>query len=726
MTFWERQSRTGQPRRLLCFSAAFCLPCLIFALAYSRGWPLPLCWSVGAAFCVALPLWICKRRHAAAWLLGLGAGALWPAVFWLLALRPVESWAGKGAELTVEVTERAVGYATYGTVEGRLLALNGKPARGRILVYLLDGSPELEPGEQIAFTGAVRSSERRSDGLMWEARQDGSLRRSIGAPISWRARLARWSDALGRRIDTLLDGDAGALFKALLCGDKSDMSRRLRSALNVSGLSHIAAVSGLHLSALAGFCCALLGKRRGFAAAIPILILYAGLTGFSPSVLRAAVMTLLVIAGFFLRRESDPMTALFTALLLLTAANPFSLLSPSLLLSFSATLGILLFAPALPDAFPKPSRQGLLQKPAGYLVQCTAVSIAATVSTLPVSMLFFSRVSLLSVLSSLLVLWAVELALALGIAVLLLSVLWPWAAAVAARWLLRPALGYIEGAARLLGGNPALTAASDSPYLLMVWAAALAFLLVLRKKQKGARRLLPLTGGALALCLLLSGTEGLLLTRVSIVDTGGSAAILVCSRGQTGLLNCGLSAAGRNARRLEEQLYRWGQSGVDELIITADSARAGGGLRDVQKDLEIRRCIAPEESAAARWADSTYAGGGSLQWGAVRVEIIPLCGRSQATRVLLPHAAVLDLTQTAPIDYITCPTAGRLTGDVIVMTAAFLENGRAMELLLQCAGCRAVFCADSSFHPVDEHERSGVGIYSLSQQENIELSTLNW
>ena len=66
MTFWERQSRTGQPRRLLCFSAAFCLPCLIFALAYSRGWPLPLCWPVGAAFCVALPLWICKRRRAAA------------------------------------------------------------------------------------------------------------------------------------------------------------------------------------------------------------------------------------------------------------------------------------------------------------------------------------------------------------------------------------------------------------------------------------------------------------------------------------------------------------------------------------------------------------------------------------------------------------------------------------------------------------------------------------
>lgn len=726
MTFWERQSRTGQPRRLLCFSAAFCLPCFVFALAYSRNWPLPLCWPAGAALCIALPLWIYKRRRAAILLLGLCAGAVWSAGFWLLALRPAENWCGKGAELTVEVTERAVGYATYGTVEGQLLALNGKPARGRIFVYLADGSPALGPGEQITFVGVIRPSERLPDGLMWTAQQKESLRRSDGAPVSWRARLARWSDALSQRIDTLLDGDAGALFKALLCGDKNGMSRELRSALRISGLSHIAAVSGLHLSVLAGFCCALLGKRRGFAAAVPILILYAGLTGFSPSVLRAAVMTLLVIAGFFLRRESDPMTALFTALLLLTAANPFSLLSPSLLLSFAATLGILLFAPALADALPGPPKQGLLQKPAGYLVQCTAVSIAATVCTLPVSALFFSRISLLSVLSSLLVLWAVELALALGIAVLLLSALWPWAAVAAARWLLRPVLGYIVGAVRLLGGSPALTAASDSPYLLIVWAAVLIFLLVLRKKQKGALRLLPLTGGALALCLLLSGAEGLLLTRVSIVDTGGSAAILVCSRGQTGLLNCGLSAAGRNARRLEEQLYRWGQSGVDELVITADSARASGGLRDMQKDLEIGLCIAPENSAAAQWADSVYMGGGSLHWGATRVEIIPLHGRPQALRVLLPHAAVLDLTQTAPADYITCPTGADLTGDVVVVTAAFLENSRAMELLLQYAGCRVVLCADSSARPIEEHNRDGVGIYSLSQRKTIELSTLNW
>lgn len=711
-------------RRLLCFSAAFCSICLIFALAYSSGWPRPLVWAPAAALPVGLALWLCLRRRAFDLLAGLLCGLVWVFGFWYATLRPMENWQGKGAELTVELTARAVGYATYGTAEGNLTALNGRPASGRVFVYLTDGSPDLPPGATITFVGIVDVSSRLSSGLVWSARQTGALTVETAARPSWRARLAQLSDAIGQQIDRMLDGDEGALLKALICGDKSGMSRGLRSALSVSGLSHIAAVSGMHLSVLTGFACALLGKRWGSAAAVPIIVLYAGLTGLSPSVVRAAVMTLMASAAFFMRRESDPLTALFTALLVLAAANPFSLLSPSLLLSFSATLGILLFAPALIAAVPTPKHR-LLKKPVGYLISCTAVSVAATVCVLPVTMLFFSRVSLLSVLSSLLVLWAVTFAMASGLIVLLLSALWFPAAAFAARWIVRPVLAYITGIAHLLGDDPAVTAAADSPYLLAALAALLLLLIVLRQK-KNVHRLLPVTCGLVALCVLLSGAERLAVARVSILSADGAAVILLNSGGQSYAVNCGLGAAGRNARAVEDELYRWGQGGVRMLLVTSPASRAGGGLREMNEEIEIGQSAAPAGSRAAQWADTVYSGGGALQWGAARVERIPLGGESCAVRLLLPRLTVLDLTQASAIDYVTAEKGAQLTGDVVLVTESFLNDSPAFERLLRFAGCRTVLCADSSFRPLEDFQRDGIGVFSLARRQSVELITLNW
>lgn len=721
----KRRQDAGQPRRLLCFSAAFCAVCLVFALAYSGGWPRPLLWPLAAAVLCGAMLCFGLRKRALVWIAGLACGLAWTLGFWYISLRPAEAWREQGAELTVELTSRAAGYATYGTAEGNLVALNGRPASGRAFVYLIDGSPDLVPGTRITFVGIVRASERLDEGLVWSARQTGPLETDSASPPSWRARFAQCSDVVGQRIDELVPGDEGALLKALICGDTGDMSRALRSALSISGLSHIAAVSGMHLSMLVGFACALLGKRWGSAAAVPLIVLYTAFTGMSPSIVRAAVMSLMASAAFFLRREHDSLTSLFAALLVLAAANPFSLLSPSLLLSFSATLGILLFAPALMAAFPKPPRNRLLKKPIGYVLSSTAVSLAATACVTPVTMLFFSRVSVLSVLSGLLVLWAVTLAMALGIAALVLSAVWMPAAVFLAQWLVRPVMCYITGMTRLFGGNPALTAASDSPYLLVALIAVIVLLAALRQKRP-LRGLLPLTGALLALCIVFSGAERLLLTRVSIVGADGSAIILIDSRGKSCAVNCGLGAAGRNARAVGEYLYRWGRGGVDTLLVTSPAARAGGGLDVFCDEIDVGHSLAPAGSRAARSADSVYSGGGSLQWGSARIELIPLGGTSCAVRVLLPHLAILDLTQAAAVDYVTYADGALLTGDIAVATESFLSDSPAAERLLRAAGCRAVLCADSGYLPVQDCEQNGVGVYSLSAHESIELTTLNW
>ena len=95
-------------------------------------------------------------------------------------------------------------------------------------------------------------------------------------------------------------------------------------------------------------------------------------------------------------------------------------------------------------------------------------------------------------------------------------------------------------------------------------------------------------------------------------------------------------------------------------------------------------------------------------------------------RVLLPHLTLLDLTQAAAIDYVTYEDGELLTGDIAVVTQGFLADNPAAERLLHTAGCRAVLCADSSYLPIQDDVRAGVGIYSLSRRESVELTTLNW
>lgn len=715
----KRREKAGQPRRLLCFSAAFCLPCLVFALCWRGEAALPWCWPLAAAAAAGGALWLAGRGRWRFAYLGLAAGALWSAVYLLFLIAPCQKYMGNGAEVLVEATAAPVSYTTYSTLEGRLLAVNGKSLPLKtVTLYLEDGSPEIEPGQRPRFTGVIRRGSRPENGAYLTVSQAGPMEIQQPARMGVQARMARWSAAIARQVDTLLGGDEGALLKALLCGDKSGMSRDFRSALNISGLAHIAAVSGMHLSVLAGFVIALLGRKWGSIAAIPLVLLYAGVTGCAPSVLRAAIMMLTATAGFLARREADSLTSLFLALLILTAANPCALLSPSLLLSFSATLGILLFAPMLLRALPT-VRNGWYKKPLDAVVRCAVVSASATVFALPITLLFFTRVSVLSVLSSLLTLWAVSAALVLGAAVVGVSVFAPAAAGFLARWVLGPLLGYITGVTGLLGGNPALSASASSPYVVLaVLAVALAAILARWKKAR-AIPALAWAGAAAAVCIGLSALEGAMTTRVSILDAGGSAVVLVDTQGKSYALNCG--AGSRGIRAMEDELLRLGRGGLEELIVTAPQA---GNTETILAEVGAAWCAAPQESAAGRYAGRTFAQGGSRPWGAGELEIIAL-GGSYAARLVLPHMVILDLTQVKPVDYYTAAKGADLTGDILLVPASWLEDPPALQRAAAYAGCRAMLCSDNRFQPA-AGSVGGVPLISLSAQERVEMILSNW
>ena len=204
------------------------------------------------------------------------------------------------------------------------------------------------------------------------------------------------------------------------------------------------AVSGSHLVLLAGLLSLLLGgSRRGTALVlIPVSILFTMMTGCTPSIVRAAIMIILLQIAPLLRRERDSATALGTALLLILLANPFSITHVGLQLSFAAVAGILLCADRIqevlmarvPFAEAKRGSPGWCARSVlRFLVSTLAATVGASVLTTPLTALYFNSVPLISLLSNLLTLWAVSGLFGAGLILGGAGVLLPQAAALLAR-----------------------------------------------------------------------------------------------------------------------------------------------------------------------------------------------------------------------------------------------------------------------------------------------------
>lgn len=204
------------------------------------------------------------------------------------------------------------------------------------------------------------------------------------------------------RINRMLPEPQAGLLVGILLGDERGLSPTLREDFAKTGTAHIIAISGFNMAVLAGVVMALL--RRGeypsrWAVAIAVLVLglYTVLVGAGAAVVRAAVMSSVLLIGQALRRESYvPATLAFVALVM-SAIEPRVLWDVSFQLSFFATLGLALFATPFNRAFGRwllrilPRGAALLLR--DLLAEPLIVSVAALIPTLPLTALYFQRVS---------------------------------------------------------------------------------------------------------------------------------------------------------------------------------------------------------------------------------------------------------------------------------------------------------------------------------------------
>lgn len=306
--------------------------------------------------------------------------------------------------------------------------VDGEKTKFKILLNI-SGNEFFEYGEYINFSSSfdIADSERsylRSDGVFMLAETESAASdNDVRKNISYYLHIA--NEYLNDRVISLLGEKEGGFLSAIILGNRKSVPPSVKLAFSRSGISHILALSGLHLAVIAStfdfLLRAVCGKKKRNIILIFICALFSVFTGFSPSVARAAIMLSFVYAAYIFGEKNDSLTALSFSAALILIINGNAIYNIGFWLSFMATLGIITLGPVFDRMFSKikvPEKRTakrFFYDILKYFYGIFSMGISAFLFTLPVVYLSFKEISLFALVSNFIFIPLASLIIPLGI-----------------------------------------------------------------------------------------------------------------------------------------------------------------------------------------------------------------------------------------------------------------------------------------------------------------------
>ena len=481
-------------------------------------------------------------------------------------------------------------------------------ACGRVRVTVYRAPSGLRYGDRIVVTGmAYQPSPTTNPGQFDAARYlrrkgirvvlsaNGGMvrveRRGLGW---WPLRVAQAVRGRLRRVlreSLARDEQARSLLSAALLGDRTELDEEFEEAFKRSGTMHLLAISGLHVGIVAWLVwgvAALVGLGRSASGAVVLAVvsLYALVTGMTPSVLRATVMTGALVLSITGRRQLDLLQATALAALVVLLIRPFDLFHAGFQLSFAAVVAIVCVYEELAVAL-RPAEQlehrlldadqlTRVQRMRSWLrrraLGAVAVSGAAWLGVFPLIACYFNLFSPITVLANLVAVPLLTAVVSLGFAHVCLGAVWPLAG-VGPGWLAQAAswglTAVVEAAARV----PMAWTYCCTPALGWVVAYYALGLVVV------ARRRIGLSGRHAAMLWVAGLTAYLVATfaqprpehlELTVLDVQhGSAAVLRYPDGSTVVCDCGSYGRSDVGKHIAAPaLWHWGVRRIDLLVVS--------------------------------------------------------------------------------------------------------------------------------------------------------------
>lgn len=436
---------------------------------------------------------------------------------------------GEEYKLNIRLSSKTrLGFKPYDTVEGELQLYDLGKTRSARNYYLSEN----------VFTGGY-------------ARGDITVSRPESRPpgyyfLSLRAYIKE-------TVSRLVPGERGALATALLIGDKSELSKSVSAAFSSAGISHLIAVSGLHLSVWCLFILKIfdifrLRSRIGAVISAVFVIIFMAVSGFTYSVMRAGLMMLVMLLGTLISRQSDSLNSLGAALVILCFINPYCVMSLGLRLSFLSTLGIIVGYGNIDfplNPYIERVKNKYARRSCEFIFGSVRSTVLACAFTLPVMILDLGKVSLISIPANI-------IADLPASACMILAGLTALTAKLSFLRVITAGLADITGvcASFLINLSKALAAVPHSSlnttsFLFPLWLvfvlivlAAVALIYRFRKRSvlRAAALICAFTFfGVCAGSYAISRTA----TVITVADVGNGSAAVVSSGGKTALLGCG-------------------------------------------------------------------------------------------------------------------------------------------------------------------------------------------
>ncbi|HBQ64842.1 MAG TPA: DNA internalization-related competence protein ComEC/Rec2 [Clostridiales bacterium] len=484
-----------------------------------------------------------------------------------------------------------------------VISINGESSGGRILAEM--AMDDMKYGECICIQGRLIQPEGmrnpggfdhriylRQKGISSLFYPDGPvIRLSVSTrPVSsgWMRFIILARGSVKQAIRSLFSGSAGEMMESMVTGSNQNLPdyREVKKDFRDTGISHILAVSGSHISLIVipiSWLFAWLGFRR--VRVNPLLMVclfvYLAMIGFPASASRAVLSAIITLCGQLLRKDPDLLTSLALSSVLLLLVDPLCLTDAGFQLSFAATAGIYLFGSSAELLW---TRLGAAPPKARML----ALPLAAQAGTMPVSLNWFGRYSLVSIPVNLLVMPFVTLAMGTGFAAGILWQVWPPLSRVPAA-----AAGFccdlLIRIADFFAGMPVSTVNTGIPNpLYLAGVTVLSLIFCQRRKKNG---IFPLAAMIILLLfplfpvirrtLLPSGTF-----IVTFLDVGhGDAAIIITPKGKTLLVDGG--DEGKGIQVVIPCLVSLGINRIDLALITHFHQDHLAGLLEAANSIRI-------------------------------------------------------------------------------------------------------------------------------------------
>lgn len=307
---------------------------------------------------------------------------------------------------------------------------NKKQTDAQILIYLAKELSYLQKGDEVLIGAEVTKIKNKNNPgefnaeYYWKSKGIDAMAFVSPDELTWVDSnlpsflshvLSGFSDYLSTTLNENLTGTDLAISQALILGDKSLLDTETKNAFTNTGAMHILAVSGMHVGlilylflAVFGFFPRMLSKKQATILIVVFLWIYALITGFSASVIRAVLMFTVLVLSQISSKQHDSINTLFFSAFILLLINPLYVLDIGFQLSYLAMIGIFLFYPKIEKLLEV--KTVILKE----LWQGTALGFAAQLMTTGISLFYFHQFPNYFVLSNLGLMFFSSIVMGLG------------------------------------------------------------------------------------------------------------------------------------------------------------------------------------------------------------------------------------------------------------------------------------------------------------------------